>query len=97
MFAAVLIYTGYRMIRAAHAQPERSAVLRAFRRFVPMTDNHHGQRRMIRRGGVLLATRLLAVLVLVEMTDIVVAVDSIPAIVAVTSTTSLRATRGQER
>jgi tellurite resistance protein TerC len=49
-----------------------------------MTDAYHGQRFLIRRDGVLLATPLLAVLVLVEVTDVVFAVDSIPAIFAVT-------------
>ncbi|MBG6057961.1 tellurite resistance protein TerC [Cryobacterium sp. MP_M5] len=87
LFAAFLIYTGYRMIRQRneHVHPEKSPVLRVFRRLVPMTDAFHEQRLLIRRGGVLLATPLLAVLVLVEVTDVVFAVDSIPAIFAVTS------------
>jgi tellurite resistance protein TerC len=86
VFAAFLLWTGYRMIRTRneHLDPERSAILPLFRRFVPMTDAYHGQRLLIRRGGVLLATPLLAVLVLIEATDIVFAVDSIPAIFAVT-------------
>lgn len=86
VFAAFLLYTGYRMIRQRndHLDPESSAVLRAFRRFVPMTEAYHGQKLLVRRGGVLLATPLLAVLVLVEVTDVVFAVDSIPAIFAVT-------------
>jgi tellurite resistance protein TerC len=86
LFAAFLIYTGYRMIRTRdeHLDPARSRALAVFRRLVPMTDAYHGQRLLIRRGGVLLATPLLAVLVLVEVTDIVFAVDSIPAIFAVT-------------
>ncbi len=49
-----------------------------------MTDAYHGQRLLIRRGGVLLATPLLAVLILVEVTDVIFAFDSIPAIFAVT-------------
>ncbi len=87
VFAAFLIVTGWRMFRSRdeHFQPERSRTLRAFRRVVPMTDAYHGQRFLIRRAGVVLATPLLAVLVLVETTDIVFAVDSIPAIFAVTS------------
>jgi len=87
VFAAFLIYTGYRMIRTRneHAHPEKSPVLRLFRRFIPMTEAFHGQRFLVRKNGVLLATPLLAVLVLVEVTDVVFAVDSIPAIFAVTS------------
>lgn len=86
VFAAFLLYTGYRMIRQRneHLDPEKSIVLRGFRRFVPMADVYHGQRLFVRRRGVLLATPLLAVLVLIEVTDIVFAVDSIPAIFAVT-------------
>ena len=86
VFAAFLLYTGYRMIRQRneHLNPEQSIVLRAFRRFVPMTEVYHGQRLFVRRRGILLATPLLAVLVLIEFTDIVFAVDSIPAIFAVT-------------
>ncbi|MFC4905233.1 TerC family protein [Kocuria oceani] len=86
VFAAFLLYTGWRMIRQRdqHLEPDQSAVLRLFRRFVPMTDTYHGQKLLVRRGGVLLATPLLAVLVLIEVTDVVFAVDSIPAIFAVT-------------
>jgi len=87
LFAAFLLYTGYRMIRQRneHLDPEKSRALKLFRRYLPMTDAYHGQRFLIRRGGALLATPLLAVLVLVEVTDIVFAVDSIPAIFAMTS------------
>lgn len=87
VFAAFLLWTGYRMIRQRdeHLDPSRSRALRLFRRYVPMTDTYHGQRLLVRRGGVVLATPLLAVLVLVEVTDVVFAVDSIPAIFAVTS------------
>ena len=86
LFAAFLLYTGYKMIRQRneHLDPASSKALRLFRRYVPMTDAYHGQRFLVRKGGALLATPLLAVLVLVEVTDIVFAVDSIPAIFAVT-------------
>ncbi|AXJ10266.1 TerC family protein [Arthrobacter sp. PM3] len=86
LFAAFLIFTGYRMIRHRndHPEPQKSRVLRLFRRHVPMTDRFHGQKFLIRKNGMVLATPLLAVLVLVEVTDIIFAVDSIPAIFAVT-------------
>ena len=86
VFAALLLVTGYRMARQrdTHLDPSSSRSLRLFRRWVPMTDAFHGQRLLVRKGGVLLATPLLAVLVLVEVTDVVFAVDSIPAIFAVT-------------
>ncbi|MFR9801776.1 TerC family protein [Pseudonocardia sp. RS010] len=87
VFAAFLVWTGYRMIRQrnSHLDPESSKALRLFRRWVPMADAYHGQRFLIRRHGILLATPLLAVLVLIEVTDVIFAVDSIPAIFAVTS------------
>jgi tellurite resistance protein TerC len=87
LFAAFLLYTGWRMLRQRneHIDPEKSKALALFKRWVPMTDAYHGQRFLIRTGGVIVATPLLAVLVLVEVTDIIFAVDSIPAIFAVTS------------
>ena len=87
VFAALLVVTGIQMLRHRndHGDPANSRVLRVFRRFVPMTDVFHGQKLVTRVGGALVATPLLAVLVLIEVTDIVFAVDSIPAIFAVTS------------
>ena len=86
LFGAFLVFTGIQMLRTrnAHFDPAKSRVLGVFRRRVPMTDAYYDHRFFVRRGGVLLATPLLAVLVLVEVTDIVFAVDSIPAIFAVT-------------
>lgn len=87
VFAVFLIYTGVQMARHrdSHYEPQKSVVLRWFRRLVPMTDAYYGQRFTVRKNGLRLATPLLAVLVLIEVTDIVFAVDSIPAIFAVTS------------
>jgi tellurite resistance protein TerC len=86
VFGAFLVATGVRMAlhRNETIDPERSVVLRLFRRVVPTTDQYHGQRFLVRRSGRWVATPLLAVLVLVEVTDVVFAVDSIPAIFAVT-------------
>jgi tellurite resistance protein TerC len=86
VFAVFLLYTGYRMLRQRdeHVDPESSRALRLFRRYVPMTDFYVEQRFLVRRASVVIATPLLAVLVLVEVTDVIFAVDSIPAIFAVT-------------
>jgi tellurite resistance protein TerC len=86
VFGAFLVATGVRMAihRNETIDPERSVVLRAFRRLIPVTDTYHGQKFWIRRAGRWVATPLLTVLVMVEVTDIVFAVDSIPAIFAVT-------------
>ena len=86
VFGAFLMATGIRLAihRNETIDPERSVVVRLFRRFIPVTDDYHGQKFVIRRAGRWVATPLLTVLVLVEVTDIVFAVDSIPAIFAVT-------------
>jgi tellurite resistance protein TerC len=86
VFGAFLILTGIKMLRQRneHIDPSKSQTLRLFRRFVPTTDEYDGQKFLTRRNGVLMATPLLAVVVVVEVTDIIFAVDSIPAIFAVT-------------
>lgn len=86
VFGAFLVLTGVRLAlhRNEEVHPERNPVLRLFRRAVPSTDRYHGQRFVVREAGRLVATPLLAVLVIVETSDIVFAIDSIPAIFAVT-------------
>ena len=83
----LLLFTGVKMWRSkGHAvNPEKNFVLRLVRRAVPMTDEYHGQRFFVRHKGVLMATPLFAVLVVVETTDIMFAIDSIPAIFAITT------------
>jgi TerC family integral membrane protein len=82
----LLVVTGIRLARSrGHAvEPERNPVLRLFRRLVPMTDGYRGPAFLVRDGGRLVATPLLAVLVAIETTDIMFAFDSIPAVFAVT-------------
>ncbi len=86
VFGAFLVLTGVQMARHRDREmhPERNPALRVFRRLVPTTAGYHGQRLTVRQGGRWTATPLLAVLVLIETTDIIFAVDSIPAIFAVT-------------
>ncbi|HET7235034.1 MAG TPA: TerC family protein [Actinomycetota bacterium] len=87
VFGGFLVFTGVKMAlhRNQEMHPERNPALRVFKRLVPTTDEYHGQKLTVRKAGKLFATPLLAVLVLVETTDIIFAVDSIPAIFAVTS------------
>jgi tellurite resistance protein TerC len=89
VFGAFLIYTGVRMARHSNQEvhPERNPVLRLLRRVLPITDGYRGQKLLVRERGKLMATPLLAVLVAVETTDVVFAVDSIPAIFAITTDT----------
>ena len=70
--------------REDHVDPGNNPVLKLMRRMVPMTDKYHGTHFTVREGAKRLATPLLAVLVAVETTDIIFAVDSIPAVFAVT-------------
>ena len=88
VFGAFLVITGIRMAiaRDRHIDPSRNPVLRAMRRMMPMTEGYDDQRMVVRRAGRLMATPLLAVLIVIETTDIIFAVDSIPAILAVTTT-----------
>jgi tellurite resistance protein TerC len=86
VFGAFLIFTGYKILRerATHVDPEANLALRLFRRVMPITEEYHGQRFSIVQQGKRYATPLLAVLVLIEATDLVFAIDSVPAIFAVT-------------
>jgi tellurite resistance protein TerC len=81
-----LILTGIKMATQKDEQinPERNPVLRLIRRFVRVTENYEGGRFFVRRSGQLFATPLFIVVLVVETTDVVFAVDSIPAILAIT-------------
>ena len=84
-----LLVTAFRVARHKETEihPDHNPVLRIVRRVVPSTNDYDGQKLFTRRTGRLLATPLFAVLVLVETTDVVFAVDSIPAILAVSRST----------
>jgi tellurite resistance protein TerC len=86
VFGAFLVLTGVKMARhdGGEVHPDRNPVLRAVRRFVPLTPEYHGQRFFVKDGVRRVATPMLAVLVAIETTDVLFAVDSIPAIFAVT-------------
>jgi tellurite resistance protein TerC len=85
LFGLVLLFSAYRIMRHDETEihPEQNPVLRLIRRVIPSTTEYDGQKLLTRRTGRLLATPLLAVLILIESTDVVFAVDSIPAILAV--------------
>ena len=86
IFGAFLIFTGIRMAshRNEEVHPEKNPLIRLFKRLMPVTEQYEGDKFFIRRAGVLMATPLLLVLLMVETTDLIFAVDSIPAIFAVT-------------
>jgi tellurite resistance protein TerC len=86
VFGAFLVFTGIKMFLQGDEklEPNRNPAVRLFERWVPMTREYHGQRFMIRTNGQTRATLLLLVLIVIETTDVIFAVDSIPAIFAVT-------------
>jgi tellurite resistance protein TerC len=84
-----LVYTGIKMFRAGgdddSVEPEKNSAVKLVRRFFPMTKGFEGERFVVRRGTQTLLTPLALVLVMVETTDVVFALDSIPAIFGVTN------------
>jgi tellurite resistance protein TerC len=86
VFGAMLLVTGLKMLfrREVVADPGRNPLVRLIRRLVPMRSEYDGAKFVVREGGRWVATPLFLVLVLVEISDLVFAVDSIPAIFAIT-------------
>ncbi|HSH61512.1 MAG TPA: TerC family protein [Acidimicrobiales bacterium] len=84
-FGALLLYSAFKIARHQEAEvhPETSLVLKTVNKVVPSTDRYDGQKMFTRVDGKRLATPLFAVLIMIESTDVVFAVDSIPAILAV--------------
>ncbi len=89
LFGGFLIFTGIRMAlhRNEEMHPEKNPLVKLVRRIMPVTEDYEGDKFFIRRAGKLMATPLFLVLLLVESTDLIFAVDSIPAIFAVTNDT----------
>ena len=87
LFGLFLLYSGIKLLQTHDEgfDPSDSKVMKIFHRFVPSTDKLDGQKLFTKVNGKRLATPLLAVLVLVEITDVIFAVDSVPAVLAVTN------------
>jgi len=86
VFGGFLVFTGIKLLFAGEEkiEPEKNPAVRLVRRFIKVTPDYEGQRFFIRKDGRLWATPLLLVLVVVETTDVIFAVDSIPAIFGIT-------------
>jgi tellurite resistance protein TerC len=86
LFGAFLIFAGLRMAfhKETEVHPEQNPLLRLARRIIPVTDGYEDDRFIVLRAGRMLVTPLLLVLIAVETTDLIFALDSIPAIFAVT-------------
>jgi len=87
LFGGFLVLTGIKMLRSNHSavDPGRNPFVRLLGKTMPMTDGYRGQKLMVREAGRRMTTPLLAVLLVIETTDVLFAVDSIPAIFAVTT------------
>jgi tellurite resistance protein TerC len=85
VFGVLLMYSGIKLMRQGDEEinPEKNPLLKIFRQWMPVTDEYVGDKFWVRQPG-LYATPLVIVLLVVETTDIVFAVDSIPAVLAIT-------------
>jgi tellurite resistance protein TerC len=86
IFGALLIYTGIKMFNHSNSKidPDKNPVLKFFRKFIPVSQTLHEDNFFTRIDGRRFATPLFLVLILIETTDLIFAVDSIPAILAIT-------------
>lgn len=87
IFGAFLIFTGFNMAfqHDVSIKPESNPVIRLFKKYFPVTDSYHKDRFFVRIDGKMVATPMVIVLLMIEMSDLIFAVDSIPAILAITS------------
>ena len=87
IFGAFLVYTGFKFLKGHEEDPniEDMAILKWLRKHIRITPKLEGDKFFVRQNGMLWATPLFLVLILVEASDVIFAVDSIPAIFAVTS------------
>jgi len=85
IFGGFLVFTGIKMLfqKETQVDPEKNPVVRFFRKFLPVTDELHGGRLLVRLNHKLYATPLFLVLLVIESSDLIFAVDSIPAILAI--------------
>jgi len=85
VFGVFLIYTGIKMLshKDKDMDPTKNPVVKLFKRFMPVTEKMHNEHFFVRQNGKLFATPLFLVLIFIETTDVIFAVDSIPAILAV--------------
>jgi len=86
IFGALLIYTGYKMFyhNNAKIEPDKNPVIKFFKKIVPVTPDFQEDKFFVKLNGKKFATPLFLVLILIETTDLIFAVDSIPAILAIT-------------
>ena len=90
LFGAIIIISGIRMLiqKDKNIEPHKNPIIQLIKKLIPVTNEYHGDKLFVKiQKGVLAATPLFIVLVFVEVTDLIFAVDSIPAILAITTDT----------
>ncbi len=87
VFGVFLLYTAFNMLKGAdhHFDPKDSFVFRQIKKVYPITSSFHGHDFFIKRMGIKAATPLFVALMMIELTDVLFALDSIPAILAITA------------
>ncbi|MBT8235153.1 MAG: TerC/Alx family metal homeostasis membrane protein [Bacteroidia bacterium] len=87
VFGVFLLYTAYKMLRSLETKfnPRKSFVFKQIKKYIPLTHSIHGRDFIIKRMGITAATPLLVALIIIELTDVMFALDSIPAILAITA------------
>ena len=85
VFGAILVWTGAKLAfeKDKKVEPEKNIFLKVFRRFFPVSETYDGSRFFTIKNGILFATPLIVILIVIETTDVVFAVDSIPAVLAI--------------
>ena len=89
IFGGFLVFTGIRMLiqKETEVDPDKNVLVRLFRKFLPVSHDLHGDKLFIIQNNRLYATPLLLVLIVIESSDLIFAVDSIPAILAISKDT----------
>ena len=87
VFGGILVVSGLKMAfeKDKEVHPEKNPVLKLFRRFMPVTSEYHGGSFFVKQSRLWVATPLFIVLLMLETTDLVFAVDSVPAVLAITT------------
>jgi len=85
VFGAILVWTGFKLAveKDSKVDPEKNLFFKGFKKIMPVTDKYDGGNFFTKINGVLFATPLMIILVVIESTDIVFAIDSIPAVLAI--------------
>jgi tellurite resistance protein TerC len=89
IFGGFLVFTGIKMLfqKESAVDPDKNLIVKFFRKILPVTETYHAERLFIRKNRKVYATPLFLVLVIIESSDLIFAVDSIPAILAISKNT----------